>query len=73
MTLIHNERIKLLATYFNGIGIAVFAVGGFAPVISSLYSPNGPTPVLIFISLVCILVSFALHYAASNVLRRLEP
>lgn len=28
---IHNERLKLLATFLNGIGISVFAVGGLAP------------------------------------------
>jgi hypothetical protein len=31
---IHNERVKLGATWLNGLSIAVFAVGGFAPVIS---------------------------------------
>lgn len=73
MSLIHNERTKLTATYLNGIGIAIFAVGGFAPVISSLYGPSGPTLGLIFISLICFLMSFAIHYTASNVLKRLKP
>ncbi|MCM2292455.1 hypothetical protein NAC44_08940 [Allorhizobium sp. BGMRC 0089] len=27
LKLIHNERIELLATYLNGIGISIFAVG----------------------------------------------
>ena len=31
MSLIHNERIKLRATYLNGLAIAVFAVGSLAP------------------------------------------
>jgi len=26
MDLIHNERIKLLATFLNSVGVAVFAV-----------------------------------------------
>lgn len=73
MSLIHNERIKLLATYLNGVGIAIFAVGGFAPIISSLYSQTGPTLILMLVSLVCFLVSAVLHYAASNVLKRLKP
>lgn len=32
MSLIHNERTKLTATYFNGAAISIFAIGGFAPV-----------------------------------------
>ncbi len=28
MTLIRNEQTKLLATYLNGVAIAVFAIGG---------------------------------------------
>jgi hypothetical protein len=27
MNLVHNERIKLLATFINGIGVAVFPTG----------------------------------------------
>ena len=33
MSLIHNERTQLTATYLNGIAIAIFAVGGFAQAI----------------------------------------
>ena len=35
-TTIHNERVKLSATFFNGFAIAMVAVGGIAPVISFL-------------------------------------
>lgn len=73
MSLIHNERIKLLATYLNGVGIAIFAVGGFAPIISSIYSQAGPTLILLFASLICFFVSAVLHYVASTVLKRLKP
>lgn len=31
MDLIHHERIKLLATFLNSTGVAVFAVGGVSP------------------------------------------
>jgi hypothetical protein len=34
---IYNERIKLFSIFLNGIGIAIFAVGGLAPTISALY------------------------------------
>lgn len=70
---IHNERLKLLATFLNGIGVAVFAVGGLAPVFSSLYGQNGPTLFLMLVSTICFLTACALHYSASTVLKRLKP
>ncbi|PIO46455.1 hypothetical protein B5P45_01225 [Phyllobacterium zundukense] len=72
MDLIYNERIKLLATFINSIGIAIFAVGGLAPLISSLNGPFGPTKPLLFISTVCFLGAFALHFTASRFLRRMR-
>ena len=69
---IHNERIKLLASFVNGCGIAVFAVGGLAPVFSSLYGTSGPSVFLLFVSVVCFLVAGTLHYAASATLKRLK-
>ncbi|MFC3446964.1 amino acid transporter [Falsochrobactrum ovis] len=73
MTLIHNERIKLLATYLNGIGIAVFAVGGLAPIFSALYNSSGPSLFLILMSSICVLASGGLHYMASTILKRMKP
>jgi len=32
--LVRNEQNKLTATYLNGIAVALFAVGGFAPLAS---------------------------------------
>lgn len=69
---IHNERIKLLATFINGTGIAVFAVGGLAPVFSGIYGPQSPTALLVLVSIVCFLVAGALHYVASMILKRLK-
>lgn len=47
MSLIHNERAKLTATYINGIAIAIFAVGSFAPALNtspgSIRADIGPT------------------------------
>ena len=71
-TTIHNERIKLLATFVNGTGIAVFAVGGLAPVFSSLYGAAGPAPFLLLVSIVCFVAAAALHYAGSIILKRLR-
>lgn len=71
--IVHNERIKLLATFLNGVGVAIFAVGGLAPVFSSLYGPNGLTEFIVLLSVVCIVAACALHYFGSVVLRRLKP
>lgn len=70
-TNIHNERIKLLATFVNGAGIAVFAVGCLAPVFSSLYGA-GPNAFLLLVSVVCFIIACALHYAGSIILKRLR-
>jgi hypothetical protein len=48
-----EERIKLTATYLNGLAIAVMAVGGFAPLVSG--APNAATVA------VCLVISIALH------------
>lgn len=37
---IHNERIKLLASYFNGVAAAIL-VGGSLPVLVSLTTQTG--------------------------------
>lgn len=71
MSLILNEQTKLSATFINGIAIAMFAVGGLAPVFSSLNGPNGPTPILLYTSGICFILALALHYVARRVLRRL--
>jgi len=71
-TIIHNERLKLAATFLNGLGIALFAVGGLAPVFSNLYGPNPPGFLLIFVSVICFASAFALHYAGSRLLKDLR-
>ncbi len=75
MSLIHNERTKLTATYVNGLAIALFAIGGLAPVFSSLYTgaATGPTLFLMLVSVICFLVSAALHYLARRILTALKP
>ncbi|MGE8126597.1 amino acid transporter protein [Methylobacterium sp. NPDC080182] len=80
--LIANEQSKLTATYANGIAIAVFAVGGLAPLVSALapkHIPYGPTPVIssvppgiVGITVFCWIVSGALHWAARGYLKDLR-
>lgn len=52
--LVSNERLKLLATFMNGIAIAVFAVGGLAPLFSGLYGSLGITRLLLLMSSICL-------------------
>ncbi|MCL4217739.1 MAG: amino acid transporter [Candidatus Hydrogenedentes bacterium] len=73
MSLIHNERVKLTATYMNGMAIAIVAVGGFAPMVSfASGSPIRPLT-LIVMGVGCLAVSVALHYGARKFLGRLQP
>jgi hypothetical protein len=60
-----EERIKLTANYFNGLAIALAAIGGFAPMISGTVTPAKVV--------ICFVISFALHYAGHLTLRRLGP
>jgi len=74
MSLIGNEQAKLTATYLNGLAIALFAVGGLAPVFSGIYSgtiTDGHT--LAIGSGSCFVASIALHFVARMILRRLRP
>ncbi|MHC1549462.1 hypothetical protein [Phyllobacterium sp. K27] len=69
MDAIYNERIKLFATFLNSVGIAIFAVGGLAPLITSFNGQTGPTLFISFMSAVCFLTAIALHYIASRFLK----
>lgn len=76
MSLIDNERAKLTATYVNGLAIAVFAVGGLAPLFSILLAnaPSAlPTWAIWANAAVCWIVSGGLHNLARHVLRKLVP
>lgn len=73
MSLIKNERLKLTATYLNGVSIAVFAVGGLAPVFSGVYATTGLTTLHLVLSGVCFFASFGIHLGARAILKGLEP
>jgi hypothetical protein len=73
MSLIHNERIKLTATYFNGIAIAIFAIGGLAPVIAGLSATGvGITARTALLVLSCFFVFGTLHYVSRTLLKGLQ-
>jgi hypothetical protein len=69
---IYNERVKLFATFLNSVGIAIFAVGGLAPLITRVNGQTGPTLFISLTSAVCFLTAIALHYIASRFLKRMK-
>jgi hypothetical protein len=73
--LIANERAKLTATYVNGMAIAIFAVGGLAPIFSVFLSgtASATTWLVMGSSFVCSLTSVALHFVTRRFLRELAP
>ncbi|MCJ2090954.1 amino acid transporter protein [Methylobacterium sp. J-072] len=71
--LVTNERIKFTGTYANGLAVAIFAVGGFAPFISTALSDRPHfAPVLIAMA-VCWVMSGAIHWGVRHALRDLRP
>jgi hypothetical protein len=75
MSLIHNERTKLTAGFFNALGAAVLAAGGFAPLAALAYGISSRHVSGAYMSLLvclCILVGAFLHWIGRWVLRRLE-
>jgi len=71
--LVANERIKFTATCANGIGVAIFAVGGFAPLVSTVLSDQPHFAPVIFIMAVCWIIIGAIHLTVRNALRDLRP
>ncbi|AMJ60863.1 hypothetical protein [Bosea sp. PAMC 26642] len=67
--LVRNERLKLAATYLNGIAIATLAVGGIGPFVAGFVA-NAPGHFSLSSGLVvvCTITSATLHLAAWRVL-----
>jgi hypothetical protein len=71
---VHNELMKLRATYFNSIAAAFATLGSIGPSITVLYGLNSVSadPLLIFTGgAVSLLVSYALHLKGQSALRSL--
>ena len=68
-----NERTKLTATYLNGTAIAIFAIGGVAPLSSLATGTASATPLaLAAMTLSSFLTSGLVHVFALLTLRRLR-
>jgi uncharacterized membrane protein YjjP (DUF1212 family) len=70
-----NERLKLLASWFNTVSAAFLATGVVAPMITIIYGVASTTldPALVVASsLICMLVGVGLHLAARSALGELR-
>lgn len=72
MNQIGNEPTKLPANFLNGLAVALFAVGGIAPVISTLDGSGRPPVLLAVVSTLCFLGALGVHLVARRVPRSLE-
>ena len=76
MSLIHNERVKLLALAFNTASTSAFTVGVLAPVAAAFYDfgPTREAPRSVILGAVLwIGASVVLHLAGRRVLGWLKP
>ena len=76
MSLIHNERTKLLALAFNTAATSAFAVGVLAPMAAAFYDFGNlrqPLEAVILGAFLWIGTSVVLHLAARRVLGWLKP
>ena len=74
MTPRQTEKIKITATYFNSLAVAVFAVGGFAPLFAPVhprFEDGGAFWIYVASTFGCWIVSGSLHYFARLTLDRL--
>ncbi len=78
MSLIHNERTKLTATYLNTAATGFLGAGVVAPLAAAVFGLTGPgSPVSTLTLAIGILIflagSVSLHLAARYVLKGLKP
>ena len=78
MSLTHNERTKLTATYLNTAAGSLFTAGVVAPIAAAVFGVTGPaghvpTLTLGLGALIFLCASIALHAAARYVLKGLRP
>ncbi|PYE89542.1 hypothetical protein [Phyllobacterium leguminum] len=71
MSLIHNERIKLLANAFNTAATSSFTVGVLAPIAAAFYNvattPVRSSTIIIGVG-IWLFSAFALHLGARRIL-----
>jgi hypothetical protein len=72
---VHNERIKLMATWFNALATALIAAGFFGPLAALVYQVvplNIGAVYLMGIAFGCFVLGIAIHLVGRAVLGRLR-
>ena len=72
MSVIHNERVKLLAQAVSNLGVAVAAAGVITPVVAALYGTVPLNATLFPVTPALLFIAFAFHVVAQLILGRLE-
>ena len=75
MSLVHNERTKLTATWLNTLAAALVATGVFAPAAALLYGLSQPAigaALMMALAAGCLIFGLALHVAGRMMLRSLR-
>ena len=75
MSLVENERTKLLATALNNVGVATIITGVVAPTVATLYGASiaGKDQWWFLVGGVWLLAGIGLHILGQVVLGRLKP
>ncbi|PZQ49614.1 MAG: amino acid transporter [Rhodovulum sulfidophilum] len=71
MKTVHNERLKLSATFLNGLAIAALAVGGVTPLVQALRTAEispGEWRGTLIAATVCFGGAVVLHFIARMIL-----
>ncbi|MCQ0989182.1 hypothetical protein [Jiella marina] len=75
MTEGERERIKLRATFFNGVGIGFWLVGTLAPITSAIYNRQATRDAFFLMAataVICFAVGLILHFYAASHLEELD-
>lgn len=76
MSLVHNERVKLTATFLNTLASASVVAGGISPLVALVYG-FGATSLagwlIAMVAVMWIFVGVGLHLFARVILGRLKP
>lgn len=71
-----KEKIKLRATFVNGLAIGAMLIGVFTPITRAAYDPAMKSDAFFFMAasaFVCFGLGFILHYYATRHLDGLDP
>ena len=72
MSLVENERIKLLATLFNNCGVGALVAGVIAPTFVLISSNDAKVIALVAAQCFWFAIAIVLHLLARSVLGRLK-